>query len=166
VAPKPADMGFMPGEPVRSLRHAAIVVAALGALSLLVPMSLLLSSNGLFPVLHPGSHTVDASAFDDTGRQLARPARLRPGAVAEVVAPGFAAAEPVVVRQSGSPEPVATGWADEHGVFRYRFTVPPLLSGAQSLTLLGSLDRPGQSGGGPETAVFRFFVSADQAGDR
>ena len=156
----------MSGESVRSLRSAAIVVGALGALLLSVPISLLASSHGLFPALRPSGHTVEASAFDDAGRRLARPARLRPGAVAEVVAPGFAAAEPVVVRRSGLDEPVATGRADQHGVFRYRFTVPAVMPGAQSLTVLGSLDRPRQSGVGPEVAVFRYFVSTDQAGDR
>lgn len=156
----------MPGESVRSLRHAALVVGALGALSLSVPMSLLLSSTGVFPALHPAGHSVQASAFDDAGRRLASPARLRPGAAAEVVAPNFAVNEPVVVRRSGSAEPIASGRADQHGVFRYRFTVPARMSGAQSLTVLGSLDRTGEFGSGPEVAVFRFVVSADQAGDR
>jgi hypothetical protein len=156
----------MPGESVRSLRQAAIVVGALGALVLSVPLSLVLSSEALFPALHPIGHTVQASAFDDAGRRLALPARLRPGAVAEVVVPGFAAAEPVVVRRSGSAETIATGRADQRGVFHYRFTVPALMSGAQAFTVLGSLDHPGRSGIGPQVAVFRFFVSADQAGDR
>jgi hypothetical protein len=155
----------MSGESVRSLRSATIVVGALGALLLSVPMSLL-GSKGLFPALRPAGHTVEASAFDDAGRRLARPARLRPGAVAEVVAPGFAADEPVVVRRSGSDDPIATGRADLHGFFRYRLTVPAVVSGEQSLTVLGSFDRPGRSGVGPEVAVFRFSVSADQAGDR
>lgn len=155
----------MAGESVRSLRQAAIVVGVLGALLLSVPISLL-SSKGLFPALRPAGHTVDASAFDGAGRPVSRPARLRPGAVTEVVAPGFAADEPVVVRRSDSPETVATGRADRHGVFHYRFTIPAVISGTQSVTVVGSLDRPGRSGVGPEVAVFRYSVSAAEAGDR
>jgi hypothetical protein len=155
----------MSGESVRSLRHAAVVVGALGALSLSVPISLL-TSKGVFPTLHPGGHTVEASAFDDTGHRLARPARLRPGSVAEVVAPNFTAAEPVVVRSPGSGQIITTGRADQDGVFRFRFTVPARMSGAQSLTVVGSLDSPAAAGRGPDTAIFRFVVSADQARDR
>lgn len=155
----------MPGESVRSLRHAAVIVGALGALLLSVPISLL-TSKAVFPTLHPGGHTVEASAFDDAGHRLAHPARLRPGSVAEVVAPNFTAAESVVVRSSESGQTVTTGRAGKDGVFRFRFTVPAQLSGAHSLTMVGSVVTAGASGRGPEMAVFRFVVSADQAGDR
>lgn len=99
----------MPRDSARSLRAAVVAVGALGALSLSVPASLWMAPGGVFPVLHPVAHTVQASGFDSAGRQLASPARLRPGSSTEIVVTGFAAAEPVLLRHSAaqSPCPVA-----------------------------------------------------------
>ncbi len=156
----------MPREPVRSLRHAVLAVAGLGALSLTVPACLWLTSEATAggQVRDRGSQ---ADGYDDAGHRLARPAQLRPGASVEVVADGFAAAEPVVLGRAGSAEVLASGRADDDGVFRYRYTVPRL-AGAQSLTVLGTVDAAGGSaaGRGPKVAVFRFVVSPDRAAGR
>ncbi|HEX8094365.1 hypothetical protein [Jatrophihabitans sp.] len=157
----------MSGESARSLRNAALSVGALGALSLSVPMSLWLSPSGVFPVLRPVGHTVQARALDGEGRLLDRPARLRPGSSTEVEVTGFNPDEPILLRSSAGAPAVSGGRADQDGVFHYRLTVPTSMSGAHSLTVIGSLDQAGwQPGSVPRTAVFRFVVSADQAGDR
>jgi hypothetical protein len=157
----------MSGESARSLRTAVLAVGALGALSLSVPLSLWLSPSGLFPVLHPVGRTVQASLFDEAGRLLDSPARLRPGSRTEMVVTGFDPNEPILLRSSESTAPVSAGRADQHGVFRYHLTVPASMSGAHSLTVIGG---PSQAGRQPDsvpwTAVFRFVVSADQAGNR
>ncbi|HEV2885447.1 MAG TPA: hypothetical protein VGX49_00930 [Jatrophihabitans sp.] len=152
----------MPRESVRSLRAAVLGVGALGALSLSVPASLWISPSRVFPALQPVGQTVQtATAFDANGRQLANPARLRPGSSTQIVVTGFSAQEPVLLRRPGDARTVSGGRADQQGVFRYRFTAPATTSGVQSLTVIGSLD---QAGLPPSRAVFRFVVSADQAG--
>ncbi len=155
----------MPRDSARSLRAAVIAVAALGAVSLSVPASLWLTPGGVFPGPRPADHSVQVRGFDGEGRQLASPARLRPGSSTEIVVTGFSAAEPVLLRHSTSAASFPGGRADEHGVFRYRLTVPTTMSGAHSLTVLGSLDQAGrQPGSSPRSAVFQFVVSPDQAG--
>lgn len=154
----------MSGEPARSLRKAAVAVAALGALSLAVPASLWLTPNGVFPTLQPVGHTVQAR--DNASGPLDSPARLRPGSSTEIVVTGFTPNEPILLRSSEGAAALPAGRADEHGVFRYRLRVPASQSGAHSLTVIGagadsrlSADREG-------AAVFRYVVSADQAGNR
>lgn len=154
----------MPRESARSLRAAVIAVGALGAVSLSVPAALWMSPE-VFPTLRPVAHNVPASVVDSEGRQLGSPTRLRPGSSTVLVVTGFSAAEPIQLRHSTSAATFDGGRADEHGVFRYRFTAPATMSGAHSLTVLGSPDRAGrQPGSPPRTAVFQFVVSADQAG--
>ena len=155
----------MPRDSARSLRAAVVAVGALGALSLSVPASLWMAPGGVFPVLRPVDHSVQTPGLDGEGRQLASPARLRPGSSTEIVVTGFSAAEPVLLRHSASAATFPGGRADGHGVFRYRLTVQATMSGAQSLTVLGSPDRAGrQPGSSPRVAVFQFVVTADQAG--
>jgi len=149
----------MPRESARSLRASVLGVGVLGALLLSVPASLWMGSGSVYPVLRPAQSTTTAVAFSADGRLLTSPARLRSGSGAEVVATGFAANEQVRVRRSASGD-LASSRADQHGVVRYRFTVPAA-SGLQSLTVIGSLD---QAGLPPHRAVFRFVVSSDQAG--
>ena len=157
----------MSGESVRSLRKAVISVGTLGALSLAVPASLLLPPGTLFPVLQPVGQPVQARMFDDGGRPLDSPARLRPGSSTELVVTGFNPDQPILLRRSGSAATSSGGRADQHGVFHYRLRVPVSMSGTQSLTVIGNLDRAGrQPDGSPRTAVFQFVVSADQAGER
>ncbi|HEX8081510.1 MAG TPA: hypothetical protein VF557_14965 [Jatrophihabitans sp.] len=155
----------MPRDSARSLRAAVVAVGALGALSLSVPASLWMAPGGVFPVLRPVDHSVQLRGLDGGGRQLSSPARLRPGSSTEIVVTGFSAAEPVLLRHSTGASAVPGGRADEHGVFRYRLTVPMTMSGTQSLTVLGSPDRAGrQLGNSPRAVVFQFVVSVDQAG--
>ena len=155
----------MPPDSARSLRAAVVAVGALGALSLSVPASLWMAPGGVFPVLRPADHSVQARGFDGEGRQLASPARLRPGSSTEIMVIGFQADEPVLLRLSTSAATFPGGRADERGVFRYRFMAPTTMSGAQSLTVLGSLDQAGrQSGRSPRAAVFEFVITVDQAG--
>lgn len=154
----------MSGESARSLRKAAIAVGALGALSLAVPASLWLSPTGVFPVLQPVGHTVQARALDSAGGQLDSPARLRPGSSTEIVVSGFDPDEPILLRRSAGASAVPGGRADEHGVFHYRLRVPASMSGAQSLTVIGTSDDSRLVG--ERAAVFRYVVSADQAGNR
>ena len=155
----------MSGESARSLRNAALAVGALGALSLSVPASLWLSPSGVFPVLRPVGHTVQARVLDGEGRLLDGPARLRPGSSTEIVVTGFDPDEPILLRSSAAAPPFPGGRADQGGVFRYRLAVPASMSGAHSLTVIGGLDQAGrQPDSLPRTAVFRFMVSADQAG--
>jgi hypothetical protein len=157
----------MPREQARSLRHAVIAVGALGALSLSVPVSLWLDPDGIFPAHRPADHAVQTRIFDGDGRPLSGQVRLRPGSSTEIVVTGFSAAEPILLRRSGSAATFPGGRADQHGVFHYRFTVPASMSGAQSLTVIGSIDQAGSaSGNQARTTVFRFVVSAEQAGDR
>lgn len=154
----------MPRESARSLRAAVIAVGVLGAVSLSVPAALWMSPE-VFPALRPVAHSLPASAFDSDGRQLGSPTRLRPGSSTDLVVTGFSAAEPIQLRHSASAATISGGRADEHGVFRYRFTVPATMSGAHSLTVLGSLEQAGrQPGSQPRAAVFHFVVSVDQAG--
>jgi hypothetical protein len=147
-----------------------VAVGVLGAMSLSVPASLWMSSGAVYPVRQPIGQSLQARGFDGEGRQLASPARLRPGSSTEVVVTGFSAAEPVMLRQPGSAAAVSGGRADSHGVFRYRLTVPVTvpasMSGAQSLTVLGTTAKASRQAGGnsPPAAVFRFVVSVDQAG--
>ncbi|HST46931.1 hypothetical protein [Jatrophihabitans sp.] len=147
----------MPGESARSLRAATLGVAALGLLLLSVPASLLAGSGSVFPTLRPVAQDLPVVAFDATGRLLASPARLRPGASADLVVSGFGAGEPVRLRRSADGGTVWTGRADRHGLVRYRFTVPASSSGSQSLTVLGSI---GHGGLPPHRAVFAYLVSA------
>ncbi|MEO6501514.1 MAG: hypothetical protein ABIQ09_06335 [Jatrophihabitantaceae bacterium] len=155
----------MPRDSARSLRAAVVAVAALGAVSLSVPASLWLAPSGVFPELRTAQHGVQARGFDGEGRQLSSPAWLRPGSSVEIVVTGFSAAEPILLRRSASSATVPGGRADEHGVFRYRLTVPATMSGTHSLTVLGSLDQAGrQPGSSSRAAVFQFVVSPDQAG--
>lgn len=157
----------MPGESARSLRTAAMAVAALGALSLAVPASLWLSPGGMFPVLHPVGQTVQARLLDSAGQALDSPAVLRPGSSAQVVVTGFSPGEKVVLRRSGSTATVPGGRADSQGVFRYRLVVPLSMSGVHSLTVIGSPAQSGAPAGSPgRTAVLRYVVSARQAGRR
>lgn len=158
----------MPGESARSLRKGALAVGVLGALSLSVPASLWLSPKGVFPTLHPVGHTVQARLLDGGGRVLASPARLRPGSVTEIVVTGFDPDEPILLRSSAGASPTFPGGrADQHGVFRYRLTVPASMSGAHSLTVIGGFDQTGpQPDSLARTAVFRFVVNPDQAGNR
>jgi hypothetical protein len=158
----------VPRESARSLRPAVLAVAAFGALCLSVPGSLLLDSDGIFPALRPVDRGVHAQVLDDEGRQLSGPVHLRPGSSTRILVSGFAAAEPILLRRSGSTVTFAGGQADQHGVFSYRFTVPPSMSGAQSLTVIGSLDQSGSpaTGHGRHTAVIHFVVSAERAGQR
>jgi hypothetical protein len=157
----------MPGESARSLRKGALAVCALGALSLSVPASLWLSPSGVFPTLRPVDHTVEAHVLDDEGRLLHGPARLRPGSSTEIVVSGFSPHEPILLRSAAAAPAFSGGRADQDGVFHYRLTVPASMSGAHSLTVIGSRDQAArQPDGLPRTAVFRFVVSADQAGDR
>lgn len=155
----------MPRDSARSLRAAVVAVGALGALSLAVPASLWMAPDGVSPVMRSVDHSVQVGGFDGEGRQLVSPARLRPGSSTQIVVNGFGAAEPVLLRHSASSDTFPGGRADEHGVFRYRFTVPATLSGAQSLTVLSTLDQNGrQPGSSPRTAVFQYVVTVDQAG--
>jgi hypothetical protein len=155
----------MSGESARSLRTAVLAVGALGASSLAVPALLWLSPTGLFPVPHPVGHTVQARVFDESGRLLDSPARLRPGSRTELVLTGFQPDEPILLRSSENAAPVSGGRADQHGVFRYHVTVPASMSGAHSLAVIGGPFRAGsQPDGMPQTVVFRFVVSTDQAG--
>ncbi len=155
----------MPRDSARSLRAAVVAVGALGAVSLSVPAALWMTPGGMFPGLQPVGHSVQARGFDGEGRQLASPARLRPGSSTEIVVTGLGAAEPVLLRLSTRAGAVPGGRADEHGVFRYRLTVPATMSGAQSLTVLGKPDQAeGQQDDPQRVAVFHFFVSVDQAG--
>jgi hypothetical protein len=147
----------MPGESARSLRAAVLGVGALGLLLLSVPASLLASTGSVFPALHPVAQDLPVVAFDASGRLLASPARLRPGASAELVVSGFGAGEPVRLRRSAANGTVWTGRADRHGTVHYRFTVPATPPGAQSLTVVGSV---GQGGLPPRRAVFSYLVSA------
>jgi hypothetical protein len=157
----------MSGESARSLRKAVISVGTLGALSLSVPASLWLSPGSLFPVLQPVSQTVQASMFDDAGRLLDRPVRLRPGSRIQIVVTGLTPDEPILLRGPTSAGTVSGGRADPQGIFRYRLAVPASMSGAHSLTVIGSLDQASrQPDGSTRTAVLRFVVSADQAGTR
>jgi hypothetical protein len=153
----------MPGEPVRSLRKTALAVGTLGALSLSVPASLLLSPSGVFPALRPVGSTVQARLLDGGGRLLASPARLRPGSTTEIEVAGFEPDEPILLRSAPGAPAFAGGRADQDGVFHYRLTVPATMSGAHSLTVIGGLHPAGAL---PRTAVLRFVVNADQAGDR
>ncbi|HEY0168724.1 MAG TPA: hypothetical protein VGB75_16890 [Jatrophihabitans sp.] len=142
-----------------------IAVGALGALSLSVPASLWMAPGGTLPGLRPVHSVVQAQGFDGEGRQLASPARLRPGSSIEIVVTGFSPAEPILLRRSASAAAFSGGRADRQGVFRYRLTVPAAMSGAQALTVIGSPGRAGgQPGSSPPTAVFQYVVSADQAG--
>ena len=155
----------MPRDSARSLRAAVIAVAALGALSLSVPASLWMTPGGTFSGLQPVHSVVQAHGFDGEGRQLASPARLRPGSSIEVVVTGFSPAELILLRRSASAATFSGGRADRQGVFRYRLTVPATMSGAQALTVIGSLSGAGgQPGSSSPTAVFRYVVGADQAG--
>ncbi|MDQ1744300.1 MAG: hypothetical protein QOE23_2639 [Pseudonocardiales bacterium] len=148
----------MPRESARSLRAGVLGVGALGALLLSVPASLWLGSGSVYPVLRPVDSSAPAVAFDADGRLLTSPARLRSGSSAVVVASGFRAGEVIRVRRSAA-EGVVGSRADQHGVVRYRFTVPATPR-TQSLAVIGSLDQAGL----PHRAVFRFVVSSDQAG--
>jgi hypothetical protein len=157
----------MPGESARSLRKATLAVGTLGALSLSVPASLWLSPSGVFPALRPVGHTVQARALDGNGGLVGSPARLRPGSSTEIVVTGFDQDEPILLRSSATEPTFPGGRADQDGVFRYRLRVPASMSGAHALTVIGSLEQAGhRSDSLPRTAVFRFVVSADQAGDR
>jgi hypothetical protein len=157
----------MPGESARSLRKATLAVGTLGALSLSVPAFLWLSPSGVFPVLRPVGHTVQARVLDGGGRLVGSPARLRPGSATEILVTGFTPGEPILLRSAAVAPTFPGGWADQDGVFHYRLTVPASMSGAHSLTVIGNLDRAGrQLDSLLRTAVFRFVVSADQAGDR
>ena len=149
----------MPRESARSLRAGVLGVGALGALLLSVPASLWMGSGSVYPVLRPVQSSAAAVAFNADGRLLTSPARLRAGSAAEVVATGFTAGEQVRVRRPASGSTTISR-ADQHGVVRYRFTVPGA-SGMQSLTVIGSVD---QAGLPPRRAVFQFVVSSDQAG--
>jgi hypothetical protein len=155
----------MSGNSARSLRHAVTSVGVWGALCLSVPASLWLSPTRLFPTLQPVSQFIQVRAVDDHGRPLDGPARLRPGAAATIVATGFEPGEPILLRSWGAPAARPAGRADEHGVFRYRLTAPASMSGARLVTVIG-----GGSGmpseGHERAAVFRFVISADQAGSR
>lgn len=154
----------MSGEPARSLRKAAIGVGALGALSLAVPASLWLTPNGMFPALQPVGHTVQAR--DGASGPLDSPARLRPGTSTEIVVTGFTPDEAILLRTSERGAAFPAGRADEHGIFRYRLKVPASMSGAHSLTVLGASADSRRSAGWEGAAVFRYVVSADQAGNR
>jgi len=157
----------MSGESARSLRKAALSVGTLGALSLAVPASLWLSPSGAFPQLRPVGHTVQAHVHDGEGGLLDDPARLRPGSSTEIEVTGFNPDEPILLRTSSGAPAFSAGRADRDGVFHYLYTVPASMSGAHALTVIGSLDQAGwQPGSVPRTAVFRFVVSADQAGDQ
>jgi len=154
----------MAGESARSLRKAAIAVAALGALSLAVPASLWLSPSAVFPVLQPVGHTVQARALDSAGGPLDSPARLRPGSSAEIMVTGFDPYEPVLLRRSAAAPASPGGRADEHGVFHYRLRVPASMpGGAHSLTVIGT-SKDSQLTSAERSAVFRYVVGADQAG--
>jgi hypothetical protein len=121
----------------------------------------------VYPALHPVGHTVQARLLDGGGRVLASPARLRPGSTTEIVVTGFQPGEPILLRSSAGTPAFPGGRADPDGVFHYRLTVPKSMSGAHTLTMIGGLDRSGwQPASLPPTAVFRFVVSPDQAGDR
>jgi hypothetical protein len=130
----------------------------MGLLLLSVPASLA-GSGAVFPTLHPIAQDLAVVAFDGTGRLLASPARLRPGAGADLVVSGFSPGEAVRLRRSAGGT-VWTGRADRHGTVRYRFTVPTAPLGAQSLTVVGSIE---QNGLPPRHAVFSYLVSADRA---
>jgi|GEM_PF-3444439 len=147
----------MPGESARSLRAATLGVGALGLLLLSVPASLLVGTGTVFPTLQPVAQDLPVVAFDGTGRLLASPARLRPGSSTDLVVSGFAAGEPVRLRRSGGT--VWSGRADRHGLVRYRFTAPTIVtaSGQQSVTVVGTLSRSGLP---PRRAVFSYLVSA------
>lgn len=149
----------MPRESARSLRAGVLGVAVLGALLLSVPASLWLGAGSVYPALRPVQSSAAAVAFSADGRLLTSPARLRAGSSAEVVATGFVPGEQVRVRRSASSTAVVSQ-ADQHGVVRYRFSVPAA-GGMQSLAVIGSLD---QAGLPPRRAVFRFTASSDQAG--
>jgi hypothetical protein len=150
----------MPAESARSLRKAVLAVGTLGALSLSVPASLWLSPSGVFPVLHPVGHSVQVRVLDGDGRLVHSPARLRPGSSTEIVASGFSPGEPVLLRSSAGAPALPGGRADQDGVFRYRLTVPPSMSGAHSLTVIGTLQEAGLP---PRRTVLRYVVSPGQA---
>ncbi len=147
----------MPGESARSLRTATLGVGALGLLLLSVPTSLVVGTGAVFPTLRPVAQDLPVVAFDTTGRLLANPARLRPGASTDLVISGFTADEPVRLHRSAGGGTVWTGRADGNGLVRYRFTVPTSAAGAQSLTVVGSI---GHGGLPPWRAVFSFVVGA------
>lgn len=148
----------MPRDSARSLRAATLGVGALGLLLLSVPASLLAGSGTVFPVLHPVAQDLPVVAFDATGRLLPDPARLRAGASADLVVGGFSPGEPVRLR--GSAGGAWAGRADRHGTVRYRFTVPALPPGLESVTVVGSR---GQAGAPPHRAVFSYLVLADRS---
>jgi hypothetical protein len=155
----------MPGESARSLRKAVIAVGALGALSLSVPASLWLSPGRLFPTLHPVSQIVQARVVDDHGRPVDTPARLRPGSSTTVVVTGFDPGELILLRGSAAATTLPGGRADQDGVFRYRLSVPASMAGAHFLTVIGASD-DSRLAGWQRSAVFRYVVSVDQAGNR
>lgn len=153
----------MQGESARSLRNAVIAVAALGSLSLAVPASLWLSPGKAFPVLQSVGQTAQGSLLDSEGRLLEGPVLLRPGSTTQVVVTGFSPGEKILLRRPGSAATSPGGRADSEGAFRYRLTVPASMSGAQSLTVIGTR---APAGSPARTAVFRFVVGAGQAGHR
>jgi hypothetical protein len=104
--------------------------------------------------------------LDDQGRPLDSPARLRPGSSTTIVVTGFDPGEPILLRSSGAAAARPGGRADQHGVFRYRLTVPASMSGAQLLTLIGGAGSGLTASGHERAAVVRYVVSADQAGNR
>jgi hypothetical protein len=67
----------MPRDSIRSLRHAALAVIALGALSISVPVSLWWSQRAVFQPLR-AAQPIQAIGYDTAGPLL--PAPLLPGA--------------------------------------------------------------------------------------
>lgn len=128
----------MARDSVRSVRRGAVAVAFLGVLSLAVPLALLADNERVYgaPRL---SYADERAAGHDPGHQ--RPgsrATDAPARVIDVVASGFSAYETVDLQLSRYTAVFDRGEADAHGVFRYRFQVPPLPDGTHVLSVVGT----------------------------
>lgn len=147
----------MARDSIRSVRRGAVAVAFLGLLSLAVPVALLADDERA----HGGPRLAYAdqrAAGYEAGRQ--QPAatiadsRAR---VIDVVVPGFAAYESVLLQLSDSGATFDHGQADGRGVVHYRFTVPPLAGGTHVLSVVGS--RPAARSDVAATPAGHHFAS-------